>query len=911
MKKEERRKYAALSPFQLKDRLIQLANSHSERMMLNAGRGNPNWLATIPRTGFFQLGLFAVEESQRVLPMEYLGGVPPQEGIAQRLKQFLIQRSGLAGISFLQDCLTYVEVKLSLDPDDFVNEMVQGILGDRYPEPMRVLTNAEKILHQYLVQELCNDRPPGKYDLFVTEGGTAAICYIFNSLLENKILHKHDKIALGTPIFTPYLEIPHLNNFRFISLEVEAWEPLDWQIPEAELDKLTDPEVKAFFLCNPSNPSAVRMLPNVMAKLAELVNTQRPDLIIITDDVYSTFVNDFHSLMAVIPHNTITVYSYSKYFGATGWRLGAIALHEENVIDRAIAILPESATNVLNKRYEHLALEPQKLKFIDRLVADSRNVALNHTAGLSTPQQVQMVLFSLFCLLDGNDDYKKTCQAIVTKRFNDLYQALGITPHDSLDRTHYYTTIDLLKLAIENYGSDFVEYLVKHFEPLDFVFRLALDRGIVLLPGGGFDAPQWSVRVSLANLPDEAYLSIGQAIVDLMASYHDEWKAADWRTLTSKLPHDRKMATRVGSMTNSSKEQSNDRNCFDYHRECGTGNHTDVKPIPGIMLIGGAEEGRLGEDAATRWFLKRADGGNYLVLRSGGIGSQAGWICDNYRDFIASAAELSIDSRAAANNPDVIQYIRNADALFIAGGNQNEYEDYWEGSAVEEAVNYLINRKKVPVAGTSAGMAIFGDYYYAPAHEGLLSSEILNDPFHHNTKDIYRSDFIKVSFLKHVITDTHLDRKNEDHPETRYGRLFGFLARVVHDTGNQFPVYGIGLEEGAFVAIDEKGIAKVFGNGTTKGQDAYFLQTLGTAPEQIQPELPLIWNNNRKAVKVYKISGTPQGSGHFDLNNWSNADGGSWEYWFTTGGESGFQFSPLDKGRAVSFSSKTDREIGK
>jgi cyanophycinase-like exopeptidase len=281
-------------------------------------------------------------------------------------------------------------------------------------------------------------------------------------------------------------------------------------------------------------------------------------------------------------------------------------------------------------------------------------------------------------------------------------------------------------------------------------------------------------------------------------------------------------------MVKTSENSSN----FDYVIECGSVNSTAAKPIGGILLIGGAEGEKSGEDAATRWFLKRANRGDYLVLRCGGIGSQAAWVCDNYRDFVSSAAELSIDSREAANNPKVIQYIRDADALFIAGGNQNQYEDYWEGSAVEDAINYLINRKKVPIAGTSAGMAILRDYYYAPAHEGVLSSEILNNPFHHNTKDIYRSDFIQVPILKNVITDTHLDRIDDEHPETRYGRLFGFLARIVHAQNNQLPVFGIGLEEGAFVAIDEKGIAQVFGNGTTQGQDAYFLQTNGAVPEQ-------------------------------------------------------------------------------
>jgi aspartate 4-decarboxylase len=525
MKKSEIQKYAALSPFQLKDQLIQWATSHSDRMMLNAGRGNPNWLATTPRAGFFQLGLFALTESERVFSMQDLGGTPELEGIAQRFQDYLAKQAHLPGITFLKDGLTYAHTQLGLEPAALIHELIQGVLGVNYPEPVRVLKQAEIILRQYLIQELCNNQAPaGNYRLFATEGATAAICYIFNSLLENKILHQHDIIALGTPIFTPYLEIPNLDNFRFISLEIEASESLGWQIPDHELERLANPEIKAFFLCNPSNPTSVKILPNTLAKLAELVNTQRPDLIIITDDVYSTFVNDFHSLMSLIPRNTITVYSYSKYFGATGWRLGLIALHEDNVIDQMIAALPDAATHTLNKRYENLAVAPQNLNFIDRMVADSRNVALNHTAGLSTPQQVQMTLFSLFCLLDGNSNYKRTCQEIVTQRFNQLYQSLGVIPQSASSHTHYYATIDLLQLALEIYGSDFVEHLVKHFEPLDFVFQLAQTQGIVLLPGGGFKAPQWSVRVSLANLPDHAYVRIGEAIANLMKTCYDDWK---------------------------------------------------------------------------------------------------------------------------------------------------------------------------------------------------------------------------------------------------------------------------------------------------------------------------------------------------------------------------------------------------
>ena len=328
---------------------------------------------------------------------------------------------------------------------------------------------------------------------------------------------------------------------------------------------------------------------------------------------------------------------------------------------------------------------------------------------------------------------------------------------------------------------------------------------------------------------------------------------------------------------------------FDYYLACGNRDSASISSQPGSLLIGGAEGDKSGEYEANQWFLERAKGGKYLVLRVGGIGGQADWICQHYRDWIHSAAELSIDSREAANNSEVIEYIREADALFIAGGDQNEYQEYWEGTETEEALNYLINDKKIPIAGTSAGMAIMGDYYYAPDHQGILSSEILNDPFHYNTQTIHRSDFLQVPYLKRVITDTHLDRMNPANPETRYGRLLGLLAKVIYEDNNRLNNYAIGLEEGAFVAIDEKGIAKVFGNGTNIGQDAYFLQTNGALPEQIEPGWPLIWNNSGKAVKVYRIPGTREGSGYFDLNDWSTAGGGEWEYWYTVGGKSGLR----------------------
>ncbi|MDJ0660289.1 MAG: cyanophycinase [Crocosphaera sp.] len=332
---------------------------------------------------------------------------------------------------------------------------------------------------------------------------------------------------------------------------------------------------------------------------------------------------------------------------------------------------------------------------------------------------------------------------------------------------------------------------------------------------------------------------------------------------------------------------------YDYYQApaCDNADTTDAHPKAAVMLIGGAESKKEGEKEATQWLLDRADKGDYLVIRFGKTGGQADWICDNFSESINSAAELAINTRRGADSEAVENYIRDAEALFIAGGDQNKYQDTWEGTYTEDAINYLINDKKVPIAGTSAGMAILGEYYYAPEFDGVLSSEILEDPFARNTDDIDRGDFLDIPVLKDTITDTHLDRldPSRGYTETRYGRMFGFLARVVDD--NSFPSYAIGAEEGAFIAIDENGIATVFGNGTTRGADAYFLQA-ETRPEKLREDEPLVWDGDGKAVKVYRIQGTPKGSGQFNLNDWKSAEGGQWGYWYTRYGNAGFRHCP-------------------
>ncbi|MCH4056014.1 MAG: bifunctional aspartate transaminase/aspartate 4-decarboxylase [Acetobacter fabarum] len=453
------------------------------------------------------------------------GGMPRRAGIEARFEAFLAANKDVPGVAFLRRALSYVRDQMGLPADAFLLEATAGILGCDYPTPPRMLRYAEQVVRHYLLHEMAGGTmPESTTDLFALEGGTAAISYIFASLRENGLIRPGDKAAIGMPVFTPYVEIPELRDYQLQEVAINADPEAGWQYPPEELDKLLDPSVKIFLVVNPSNPPSVRMSDAGLARIAEIVK-KRPDLIIVTDDVYGTFADDFRSIYAICPYNTVLVYSFSKYFGSTGWRLGVVAMHQNNVLDHALAALPEAEKQELDKRYASLTPDVRGLKFIDRLVADSRTVALNHTAGLSTPQQVQMVLFALFALMDGRDAYKNALKRLLHRRELALYRDLGVKAPDDDGSTHYYTLIDLANVVTQLYGRRFARWLMTKVDYQTILFRIAEETGVVLLPGDGFAVKRPSARASLANLNEYQYAAIGTALRRMADEYYARYCA--------------------------------------------------------------------------------------------------------------------------------------------------------------------------------------------------------------------------------------------------------------------------------------------------------------------------------------------------------------------------------------------------
>lgn len=309
-----------------------------------------------------------------------------------------------------------------------------------------------------------------------------------------------------------------------------------------------------------------------------------------------------------------------------------------------------------------------------------------------------------------------------------------------------------------------------------------------------------------------------------------------------------------------------------------TGDTADVStnPIPGMVLAGGGGD----NDEAMQWMLERADSGDVVVLRASGSDGYNPYFFSELGVYVNSVETIRFDNAAAADDPYVATQIRNAECLFFAGGDQYDYLSYWKGTPVQDAINYLINEKGVTVGGTSAGMAILSNWYYAPSGSSLTAEEALSNPYHPDYEVLGQNDFLQVPYLDNTITDTHYEQRE------RPGRHMGFLARMAEAT--QSRSFGIAANEYTAVCIDENGLARAFGEYPEYEEDVvFFLQANcqdDFLPEVMEAGMPLTWNRGQSAVKVYAIPARTEGSGSMDLSDWQSVQGGEWQNWYVEEG---------------------------
>lgn len=516
-----------LSPFELDLYLEKEILTNPQQPWLNAGRGNPNWMAPAPRAAFFLLGQFIAEWAEKHDPTALTSSkFSSPHGLLPQLTSFLARQQG-AGADFLSNLIAHSNPTwLTYSTEQWWYELLDAITGDNYPNPVGCLPCCADPLKAYLTHEIYHDEPL-KFDVFATEGGTAGICYMFDSLVQNYLLNPGDHIAIMLPTFAPYLELPELPAYHFNVLtlhakQLTADQQSYYEYSADELKQLEDPAIKAVLIVNPNNPTANTLTTTNIQQLTHILKVH-PTLMILSDDVYGTFIPDFKSLFAYFPYNTLSVYSFSKFFGATGWRLGCISVAQHNIFDDTLHQLPPLKQDLLATRYQSVAGDNRHYPFINRLVADSRDVALHHAGGLSTPQQAMMALFSLYSLSSFGRRYRLEVQTICRQREHLVFDLLGLPlPKRQLDSA-YYCDLDLLAWLAQHYSVSFAQKLTEKWQLTDLLVALAQHEHIMFLKTDAFGSSSWAIRLSLANLSTDDYRELANRLLHFFDNHYQQF----------------------------------------------------------------------------------------------------------------------------------------------------------------------------------------------------------------------------------------------------------------------------------------------------------------------------------------------------------------------------------------------------
>lgn len=278
----------------------------------------------------------------------------------------------------------------------------------------------------------------------------------------------------------------------------------------------------------------------------------------------------------------------------------------------------------------------------------------------------------------------------------------------------------------------------------------------------------------------------------------------------------------------------------------GNSNNIHVSARPGYALIGGGTD----LDEAFVWLCQRSGGGDFLVIRASGT--------DAYNPYVQSlchensVATLIIPSRDAANDPFVARTINSAAAIFIAGGDQANYINFWRDTPVQRALSDAIHRG-IPIGGTSAGLAVLGEFAYtaqndSPNGPDLNSPAALANPF--NPQVVIVRGFLNIPELRDVITDTHF------HARDRLGRSVVFMARILA-SGDTKKIHAIGIDPHTAFLVDRGGQGVVAGTGS-----AYFFEATGR-PAICSPDEPLTFNG----IAVHKLIAGQK----FSLPQWTGS----------------------------------------
>ncbi|HLN18826.1 MAG TPA: pyridoxal phosphate-dependent aminotransferase, partial [Patescibacteria group bacterium] len=171
-------------------------------------------------------------------------------------------------------------------------------------------------------------------EIIVTAGSIEAISAAILAITE-----PGDEIIIPEPTYTSYREVITLAGCApvFVPLNEEK----GWAFELEKFEEAITPKTKAIFYCNPNNPTGTIYTKEQLLELAKLA--EKHNLFLISDEVYKDFTLDkkekIFSLaeMRELRKRVIRIFSFSKSYAMTGWRIGYVH-SDESIIKEILKV---------------------------------------------------------------------------------------------------------------------------------------------------------------------------------------------------------------------------------------------------------------------------------------------------------------------------------------------------------------------------------------------------------------------------------------------------------------------------------------------------------------------------------------------------------------------------------------------
>lgn len=528
--------------------------------ILDVSRGNPNFVNINTRGCFALLHQFALDMFQtkgagnqpnvvRIMPGNtddsFMRSV--YDNLHAYANQLHNNDDVTLGGSLLKAFLAHCESKVAATYADeqncshadaaiyIVQDILTGVIGCQYPTPPDMSHYVRHITSAFLKKHLWKSRDMPPIDLIATEGASAGLSYIIDALFECNLLKRGDTIGVLTPVYAPYIEMSASIPDRALRLIKLSTERMFSSSNTEEIAKIK--QIKVLFSVNPTNPESVPLPRETVHKVVEMMNAHNPRMLIVSDSAYGSFTHGecFYDFPEAAPKNSIGIFSFSKLWGVTGWRMGIVFMAQDNIIDNGMLLQHKTERSSTDGTSLITKDRISRLNFIKQVLKLSRNVVNGHTAGLSTPQQVYMSICAVHGLVDSQFvPYVDSVRDLLRKRAKGFVQPFydacdDQSRRDVLDELfcvkecniQYYILLDIPTLGGALFGQEMEDQLMQS-DPMVFVATLALNFNAIVFPGSGFGGNPSSVRISFSNLEVHDYTQLSMRIIAVLRAFREQ-----------------------------------------------------------------------------------------------------------------------------------------------------------------------------------------------------------------------------------------------------------------------------------------------------------------------------------------------------------------------------------------------------